>query len=580
MFEQLREVTAQLTAPGAPFEIHQVEVNGISVRAYAGAAPTLRHVWEASAAFGDADFLVYEDERLTYAEAHAAVRRLAGVLAERYGVGVGDRVALAMRNYPEWIIGYWATVSLGAAVVGMNAWWTAAELAFGLSDATPKVVVADAERVERVLAARADTGVIPVLAVRDPNPPAEQVTRWDDVMAGAPEVELPALDLDPDTDACIFYTSGTTGFPKGAQLTHRGCTNNIMNLFFWNAAAPLAVRAAAGDVTAASAAPAAPVEQMAYLVNTPLFHVTACNCVLHPATVLGAKLVLMHRWDALRALELIQAERIVAMSGVPTMSRELVTHPRFAEFDTSSLRSVGGGGAPLQPDLVEKIDDTVATARPGTGYGMTETCGVISMTSADFFRAKPHTAGPPLPVFEVRIVDADGNDVAPGGLGELWVRGAPVIRGYLNRPEATAETITDGFVHTGDIARLDEDGFLAIVDRAKDMVLRGGENVYCAEVEAAIFAHPAVRECAVFGVPDGRLGEEVGAVVVIDDGLALADGDLRDFLTARIARFKVPRYLWLQREPLPRNASGKFLKRELREKAIADMVVETTGGAS
>ena len=258
-------------------------------------------------------------------------------------------------------------------------------------------------------------------------------------------------------------------------------------------------------------------------------------------------------------------EKITSFTGVPTMSRELVNHPDFNKYDTSSLASVGGGGAQVPPDLVGKIDSTVATARPNTGYGMTETCGVITSISADFFVAKPASAGPVLPNFDARIVDADGNDVPTGGVGELWVKGGSVIRGYLNRPDATAETITDGWLHTGDIARFDEDGFLFIVDRAKDMVIRGGENVYCAEVESTVYEHPDVAECSVFGVPDERLGEEVGVAVFLKPGAKLDAGALRAHCKALISAHKVPRYIWFLSEPLPRNANGKFLKRALRD---------------
>jgi long-chain acyl-CoA synthetase len=273
----------------------------------------------------------------------------------------------------------------------------------------------------------------------------------------------------------------------------------------------------------------------------------------------------MYKWDAGEALQLIERERITAMTGVPVMARELLTHPDFDRHDTSSLASLGGGGAQLPPDLVGKIDRTVVTARPGTGYGMTETCGVITSISAQFFLDKPDSAGPALPNFDIKCVDAHGNEVPAGEPGELWVKGASVIKGYLNQPDATAETITDGWLHTGDIARIDADGFLFIVDRVKDMVLRGGENVYCAEVESALYAHPAVAECSVFGVPDDRLGEEVGAAVYCNHGkTALAD-ELRAHCAELIARHKIPRYIWLLPEPLPRNASGKFLRKALRE---------------
>jgi long-chain acyl-CoA synthetase len=273
----------------------------------------------------------------------------------------------------------------------------------------------------------------------------------------------------------------------------------------------------------------------------------------------------MYKWEAGQALQLIESERITNLSGVPVMARELIAHPDFSKRDTSTLKSLGGGGAQLQPDLVQKIDDQVKTARPSTGYGMTETCGIITSIAGDFFVDKPESAGPAMPVFETRIVTPEGEEAAPGAVGELWVRGSQVIRGYLNRPEASAESITDGWLHTGDIARIDEDNFIFIVDRAKDMVIRGGENIYCAEVESALFDHDDVAECAAFGVPDDRLGEEVGVAILLNEKSSIGGEELRAHCEGRLARHKIPRFIWIQGESLPRNASGKFLKRQLRD---------------
>jgi long-chain acyl-CoA synthetase len=329
----------------------------------------------------------------------------------------------------------------------------------------------------------------------------------------------------------------------------------------------------AGQVTALATAhgtgvmpdPDAPVPIPATLVTTPLFHVTANNCGAYATTAAGGKMVLMYRWDAGEALKLIERERISSVSGVPVMARELVTHPDFGKYDTSSLMSVGGGGAQIQPDLVAKIESTVATARPNTGYGMTETCGIITSISGDFFVDKPASCGRAMPSFETKVVDDAGNALPPGQPGELWVRGSSVIKGYINRADATAESITDGWLHTGDVAKLDEEGFIFLVDRKKDMVLRGGENIYCAEVEATIHQHPAIAECCVFGVPDARLGEEVGAAIVLRPGETLSADQIREHCVSLVAKHKAPRYVWLLSESLPRNASGKFLKRELRE---------------
>ena len=559
MYEELRQVWGQLTAAGGPFEVEEVPVRGITVRNFKNAAPTLRDFWLQSAAHGDKDHLVYQDERWTFTDAHREVASAAAWLSSQ-GIGSGDRVAIAMRNYPEWMLAYWATVSIGATAVGMNAWWTGPEMVYGLQDAEPRVLIADTQRLETLAPHRGEVGDFITVSVRAEGADPSDAVNWSE-LKGSPS-EMPEVEVDPDSDACIFYTSGTTGRPKGAQLTHRGCTNNIMGVTFGGLTFASASRMAQGTQ---KETPPGPSRSLSALVVTPLFHVTANNCVAHTATLAGGKLVLMYKWEPGEALKLIEREEITNLSGVPMMARELIAHPDFSKHDTSSLAALGGGGAPLQPDLVEKIDKQVATARPSTGYGMTETCGIITSNAADFFVDKPASAGPAMPNFEAKCVGDSGQDLALGEVGELWVRSAQVIAGYLNRPEATAESITDGWLHTGDIARIDEDGFIFIVDRAKDMVLRGGENVYCAEVETVVFEHDEVAECAVFGVPDDRLGEEVAAAVVLKPGAGVSADDLRAHCGARLAKYKIPRYIWLLDESLPRNANGKFLKRQLRD---------------
>jgi acyl-CoA synthetase (AMP-forming)/AMP-acid ligase II len=344
----------------------------------------------------------------------------------------------------------------------------------------------------------------------------------------------------------------------------------VLDLAFMTMAGSLAEAkaVAAGDLPAPS--PAGEQVPPAFLAPTPLFHVTANNCILHPCTLVGGKIVFMHRWDAGRALELIERERVTNISGVPTMSRELLAHPDWAVRDMSSLKMMGGGGAPVQPDLVEKIDKSLAAGAPSTGYGLTETSGIVTANSSKLYVAKPASCGRVVPVLDAKLIDELGEDLPPGPdvVGELCVRGPVVIKGYLNRPDATADAIRDGWFRTGDIARIDEDGFVFIVDRAKDMVLRGGENVYCSEVEAAIYEHPDVAEAAVFGVPDDRLGEDVAAAVVLRAGAELSAGELQAFLAERIAKFKIPATVWIRQEQLPRNANGKFMKRELRAELV------------
>jgi acyl-CoA synthetase (AMP-forming)/AMP-acid ligase II len=310
------------------------------------------------------------------------------------------------------------------------------------------------------------------------------------------------------------------------------------------------------------------------MAPTPLFHVTACNCILHPATLSGAKVVLMYKWDPGRALELIEREKVTSFSGVPTMSRELLLHPDWATRDTSSLQGMGGGGAALQPDLVPKIADALKKSggQPSTGYGMTETHGIITANAARWFLSKPASCGPLVPTLEAKLVDEDGNDLpaGPDTVGILCVRGAVTIKGYLNRPDATAETIKDGWLNTGDVARIDEDGFVFLVDRAKDMVIRGGENVYCSEVETAIYHHPAIAEAAVFGIPDERLGEEVAVAIVLQPGKTVGEDELREFLSKSLAKHKIPSRIWFRDEALPRNANGKFLKKDLRKELTGE----------
>jgi len=557
MYEELRKAWNELTGPGGAFEIVEVPVRGTLLRTYASAPNSVRDVWRASHAHGERDYLVYGEERWTYEEAHRDVAAIAGWFAAQ-GVAPGDRVAIAMRNYPEWLLVYWATLSMGATAVGMNAWWTAPELAYAVEDSAPKVVVCDAERLERLETRRSALPPFTAIGVRLPPTASASAVPFSDLLGhGGP---APEPVIDPDSDACIFYTSGTTGRPKGAQLTHRGCVANLLSIAFWDTVGKRA-RALAGNEALPVGAP----PRIVSLVTTPLFHVTANNCVAYSVTAAGGTLVFMYKWDAGDALRLIEREKVTNFTGVPTMTREILAHPDLDAHDTSSLKILGGGGAAFQPDLVDKIEERRGSTRPNTGYGLTETCGIITTTSADYHADKPESVGPIMPCFEARCVDESGNAVATDVVGELWVKGAQVVAGYLNRPEATAEAITDGWFHTGDLGRIDADGFLTIVDRIKDMLLRGGENVYCAEVEAGLFEHPDVAECAVFGVPDERLGEEVGAAIVARDGVELAADALREHCAERMAAHKIPRYIWIRTDPLPRNANGKFLKRQLRD---------------
>ena len=560
----------ELEGAGSPFAVTTITVRGVEVKTFAAAPPNMRVFWEMTAVHGDKKYLVYEDESYTYAEVHAQVRKLAQFFVDN-GVKSGDRVAISTRNYPEWVVTYWACVSIGVACVGMNAWWTPVEMEYALNDSKPKMLIVDDERLERFLQMPTKFDV-PVITVRTDREVPAGGRRWTDVMSLADPGMLPPAEIDPDDDATIFYTSGTTGFPKGAQLHHRGSVVNVMNIAAMTTAATsgIAKAVAAGDL--ASAPPAPPALPPVFMAPTPLFHVTACNCILHPATFVGGAVVLMYKWDPGRALELIEREKCTNFSGVPTMGRELIMHPDWKKRDVSSLAAISGGGAAVQPDLVEKIDKELDKGTPTTGYGMTETHGIITANTSLWYTSKPSSCGPVVPTLESKLVDEEGNDLPrdPNLTGILCVKGSITIKGYLNRPEATAETIKDGWLNTGDIARIDQDGFVYIVDRAKDMVIRGGENVYCSEVEAVIYRHDAIAEAAVFGIPDERLGEEVAACIVLQPGKSVTEDELRSFLGTSLAKHKIPSKLWFRNEPIPRNASGKFLKRELRKELIGE----------
>ena len=561
LVEDLNAAYAALTEPGAPFGWTVQEIDGAPLRVYDSQLANMRTVWEMSAGHAKRDYLVYGDERFSYAEAHARVRALAHRLRTDYGAGPGTRVAVSMRNYPEWVLSHWAAISTGAAVVGMNSWWTGSEMEFALRDCDPVALITDGERLERLGPTRVE---LPLIVARHDGAPPATARRWDEAAdpSGAPEA-LPEADIGPDDDALIFYTSGTTGFPKGARLTHRAVVHNLLNMIFLTACGD-AARARRQAATGEDAAEPAP--GIVALLPVPLFHVTGCNCVMHPVTIAGGRLVLMYRWDPATALRLIERERVTVVTGVPTMSRELLQHPDWSSTDTSSLRSMGGGGAAIPADLVRRIDEGLSHGRPGVGYGLTETAGVATAIGNEFYVAKPTSVGPLVPCMEAKVVDGDGAEIDPGGRGELLLRGPNVMKGYLNRPDATAEAMLDGWFRTGDIAEIDPDGWISIKDRLKDVVIRGGENIHCSEVEAVIYELDEVAEAAVFGVPDERLGEEVGTAVVLLAGAELDETGLAAHLQGRLARFKHPRHVWFLDEPLPRNANGKFLKRELRDR--------------
>lgn len=545
------EVQARLTGPGELFEMEEIGDTGI--RTWKHAPAHFRALLEMSRYHGEKVFLIYEDEHITFEEHFRRAATLARRLVEDYGVAKGDRVVVAMRNYPEWVVAFSAALAAGAVAVPLNAWWTEPELAYGVADSGAKVLIADGERAAKL----ASTGV-PLIVTRG-EPPAGARSLGEVLGEVRADVTLPEVELRPEDPATIFYTSGTTGRPKGALGSHRNVGQSPMTVAY---GLLRAVALAGRDV-----AEAAGVRRVT-LLAVPLFHVTGCFSALTTTMFTGGGLVLMYKWDAEQALRLIEREKVTTMIGVPTNAWQLMSHPDFGRYDLSSLTTLGYGGAPAPPKLLERVNENLPNRAPSNGYGMTETTALAIGNGGPDYNARPDSIGLPSAVVDVRVVDPAGKELPAGEVGELCVRGPNVILGYWNRPEETAQTFADGWLHTGDLARIDEDGFVYIVDRAKDMVIRGGENVYCAEVEAALFEHPAVDDAAVIGVPHDELGEEVGAVVCLAPGSSLTAGELREFLAGRIAAFKIPVHVWFREGELPRNPGGKILKTRLRQEIL------------
>lgn len=563
----IEQAHALITQPGLPTEVAEEVIRGVKLKVWKNQPPTLRAVADMAKGHGDKVFLVYEDERATFDAFHRAVGAFAREL-QAQGVTKGDRVAVIMRNLPEWVVAFYGAAALGAIVTPLNAWWTGPELEYGLTDSGTKVAVVDAERYARLAEHLPNCpDLVRVYVSRETEEIAHPyVTKLETVLGGTddwaklPDQPFPDVAIDTDDDATIFYTSGTTGKPKGALATNRGINTNIITAGAANARAFLR----RGEAPPAPD-PAAP--QKAALLAVPFFHVTGCFAVLNPSLFAGAKIVLMHKWDAIRAFELIQREKVTSAGGVPTIAWQLIEHPARANYDLSSLEGVSYGGAPSAPELVRRLKETFPKSQSGQGWGMTETCATVTSNLAEDYQNRPDSCGVPAAVAELQIRDpADGVTVLPSGVvGELWSKGPMNAKLYWNKPEPTAQTFIDGWVRTGDLAKLDEEGFCFIIDRAKDMLIRGGENIYCVEVENVLYDHPGVMDAAVVGIPHRTLGEEPGAVVTLKPGAEATEQELRAHVAERLAAFKVPVQIRFWHEVLPRNPNGKILKSELKK---------------
>jgi len=548
------EIHEQIFGKGAPFEIHTESVLGTPMPVFRNRLPSLRAMLDASAAHGDQPYLVFDTRRITYARHHELVAAIARSLQEDFGVRKGDRVAILAANRPEWILTFWAVVGLGAIAVGLNGWWTSDEILYGLQDAEPKVLVADAKRLERL--AGHEHGV----------PVIEMETGFAALEAAAGDTTFPEVEIHEDDPAFILYTSGTTGRPKGAVTSHRSVIGFI------------AINQSAGfrNFLLNPPAPDAPANCM-YVTN-PLFHVSGLQAAAIMGLSAGLKTVWNSgRFDPERTMAQIQAESCTSWGAMNTVLHRIITSPAFADYDLSSLKQVGGGGAPTAPEMQRKIREAFPALREGNlghGYGSTESGALATVIGGTEWQEHPTSVGAPQPTVTIEIRNDDGQSLPEGEEGEVFVRSPLNMLGYWRRPEETEETLLAGrWLRMGDWGHL-KDGRLYLASRRRDLILRASENVYPGEIENRLVEHPAVIEAAVVGVPHEELGQEVKAFVVIDEGISIAEKDLADFVAAKLAYFKVPAHWEIGTSLLPRNPTGKVLKNVLTGEAANRFVEE------
>lgn len=544
------------TAPGAELAMSRQKVGDQEYWVFDTAPDSLRDMFAIMLAHGDLTFIVEDENRYSFADLYRSSAQFAHALVSA-GVLKGDRVGIFMRNRVQWIIAYIGAAMAGAVVTPLNSWWGGEELHYALSDCDARVLVADTKRAVRVNADIADlAGLQKIVFGQGP----EGWRGWNEFLAGHNESEPPVLEILPEDNATLMYTSGSTGHPKGALSTQRQVVSTVLGYALGGLA--LKFYRNGGQVVEDD-------KQLSALLPIPLFHVTGCVVIFLVSIIAARKLVLMRKWDAETALQLIEREQISGITGVPTQTADLM-HKVQAEpgkYDVSSLVDLSAGGAKRPADQVDELQQTFPTGAPLAGYGLTETNGIGAFIAGDAYLANPNSIGKPVrPLVELEIRDPDtGAQMPDGERGEIWIKSVCNIAGYWNQPETNAAAFTDGWFHTGDVGVFDEQGLLYIVDRIKDIIIRGGENIATLEVESVISALPQVKECAVFGVPDERFGEAVACAVALHEGAQLDEAALQAELTKHLAAYKIPSLVHFQHKPLPRIATGKIAKKHLRE---------------
>jgi acyl-CoA synthetase (AMP-forming)/AMP-acid ligase II len=556
-----RETLATELSKEGMFELQKKTIRGNEYNVFVNVPQNLYEYFQFALIHGEWEFLAYEDESYKYQEVLNNAAGLANVLVDQYRLKKGDAVAFSMRNYPEWIYSYMAVTSIGCVAVPLNSWWQGEELDYGITHSEAKVFIGDDERLQRLEGLVED---VPRISVRcDANVFTNTVALEELVL---PNEAFPQVEIDPEDDASIMYTSGSTGYPKGVVTTHRSIINTPVA---WAFLATMAsqLESESGETFVQADSPCT-------LAAVPLFHVTGSHSNFLLSLISATRIVLMYKWDPLKAIELIEKYRVTSFSGVPTMTQDILNASEAnPDTDVSSLVSLGGGGAARPPEQVKSQEKNHPTKIAGVGYGLTETNAGGTNASGKLLYDKPDTAGFPTPlIHELKIINEEGRQVPTGKTGEVCIKSVSNFRCYLKNEEETTEALdSEGWFRSGDVGCLDEDGFLYIKDRIKDIVIRGGENIACLEIEAVLSEHPAILEASVFGVPDERLGENLATRIALNPGNTATEAEISSFLEGKIAKYKIPSYMWFQEEELPRIASGKTAKKQMREDAIKQL---------
>ena len=551
MNQNLDDIIADICSTEDVFKLKNENIRGVNYKCFDSKLSNLNDYFQLSSQYSDKEMLVFKDERYTYEESYNLSSSFANALIKKFDVKKGDRIAIASRNYPEWINSFIAITSIGAIAVPLNSWWTTEELKYGIKNCGAKIIIVDDKRYNLIKDFADDKNLI-LLSIRCNETDDKN---WNNIIKPFLKTPMPKIKITPDDDATIFYTSGSTGHPKGVCSTHRAVISTLLQWMVVATARSIKDQIKPDDSV-----------QPSCLITVPLFHVTGSHSQFMLSFLSGRKMVMLYKWDPLKALELIETEKIISLSGVPTMTLEVMRHPDRHNFDLTSLKDLSGGGAARPSSHVKKLKTEFPNAKPGLGYGLTETNAAGAVISGDEYIERPGSTGKPTkPLTELIICNKNNKELPKGESGEIYIKTPSNFRCYWNDAEATEKTFFEGWFKTGDIGFLDQDNYLFIVDRAKDIVIRGGENISCLEVEDTINGHPNILEASVYGIPDERLGEILCCSLTIEYNEKISQDDLKNYLKNYLASFKIPTHFDFHREQLPRTASGKIYKLELRK---------------